>query len=91
MINISKCNKTEVLKALYEAAHPQGRGFLHYTPKPMTTAEAERLLANCTYFDYVNGRVMKVDLSGEMLDPYLYDRDNGHGAAYNALKKAGLV
>jgi hypothetical protein len=29
---------------------------------------------------------MKVDLSGDDLDPRLYDRDNGEGAAVNAIK-----
>jgi len=47
----------------------------------MTTEEAASLLESHTYFDYLKGRVMKVDLSGDELDPWLYDRDNGHGAA----------
>lgn len=33
------------------------------------------------YFDYLHGRVMKVDIGGPTLDPWLYDRDNGAGAA----------
>ena len=28
---------------------------------------------------------MKVDLSCDELDPYLYDRDNGQGAAFKAI------
>ena len=47
----------------------------------MTITEAADLLERDTYFDYLKGRVMKVDLSGNELDPYLYDRDNGEGAA----------
>ena len=43
------------------------------------------------YFDYVNGRVMKSDLSGDEFDTWGYDRDNGEGAAEKALKKAGLI
>jgi hypothetical protein len=38
------------------------------------------------YFDYVNGRVMKVEIGGDTLDPRLYDRDNGQGAAARALE-----
>jgi hypothetical protein len=30
---------------------------------------------------YLKGRVMKVDLSGDSFGPWLYDRDNGDGAA----------
>ena len=41
------------------------------------------------YFDYLHGRVMKVDLSRDNLDPRLYDRDNGPGAAAIAL--SGLL
>ena len=33
------------------------------------------------YFDYLKGRVMKVEINGSMLDARLYDRDNGPGAA----------
>ena len=80
-------NKAEVLAKLYNNAKPQGLGILHYDPKNMTLTEAQELLdSGQTYFDYVKGRVMKVDLSENELDPYLYDRDNGTGAAWRALK-----
>lgn len=36
-------------------------------------------------FDYLHGRVMKVDIGGDELDPRLYDRDNGQGAAFAAI------
>jgi hypothetical protein len=32
-------------------------------------------------FDYYFGRPLKVDLSGDEFDPWLYDRDAGTGAA----------
>lgn len=52
----------------------------------MSTDEAQELLdSGQTYFDYLKGRVMKVDLSGDKLNPFLYDRDNGQGAAAAAL------
>jgi len=91
MIDISKCNKAAVLKALYDNSQPQGMGFLHYNPRPLTLEEAERALNQSSYIDYFNGRVIKVDLRGDLLDPTLYDRDNGQGAAYNTLKNAGLI
>lgn len=43
------------------------------------------------YFDYLNGRVMKTDLSGDTLNTWGFDRDNGQGAAYYALLRAGLI
>ena len=91
MINISKCSKVAVVKALYDNSHPQGLGAFHYRSEPLTLEQGEEFLKNGTYFDYLNGRVMKVDVGGDVLDPTLYDRDNGTGAAYRALKSAGLV
>ena len=85
MIDISKLNKAQVLSALYNASHPQGMGFIHFDPVPMSEFEATRLLEKQTYFDYIKGRVMKIDLSKNELDPRLYDRDNGEGAALSAI------
>lgn len=36
-------------------------------------------------FDYLKGRVMKVNLSGDTLNEWGYDRDNGTGAAERAI------
>jgi hypothetical protein len=86
MLDISTFDRAEVLARLYNAAKPQGLGFLPFDPKPMTTEEAKAYLdAGQTRFDYLNGRVMKVNLSSPNLDNRLYDRDNGEGAAAEAL------
>ena len=87
-IDISKMNKAEVLAALYNASRPLGMGMLHYNPEEMTVTEAELLLKETQRFDYLKGRVMKVNLSKDELKVYGYDRDNGEGAAAKAL--AGL-
>lgn len=87
-IDISKLDKAEVLAALYNNSQPLGMGILHYDPKPMGKEEAGRLLEQSgerPYFDYLKGRVMKVDLSGNILRTRLYDRDNGSGAAFSAI------
>lgn len=84
-IDLKGLNKAEVLAALYNASKPQSMGFMQYTPEPMTTEQAAELLERQTYFDYLNGRVMKVDLAGDVLDPWGYDRDNGNGATARAL------
>lgn len=78
-ISLEGLDKAAVLAALYNASKPLGLGFLHFTPEPMTIEEARELLKKRTYFDYLKGRVMKIDLSGETLDPRPYDRDNGDG------------
>jgi hypothetical protein len=80
MISI-KGRKPEVLAALYNASKPLGLGTLHYTPEAMTEQEAEELLNDYTYFDYLKGRVMKCDFKGDDLNPAMYDRDNGKGSA----------
>ena len=41
MVNIEGLDRSKVLQALYRYALPQGMGFLHYTPEPMTDEEAE--------------------------------------------------
>lgn len=89
-IEISKLNKAEILATLYNHSKPQGMGLLHYTPNSMTIKEAQVLLdEGQTYFDYLKGRVMKIDLSTNELETDLYDRDNGYGVC--ALIIATLV
>lgn len=79
-------SKAFVLATLYNASKPQGMGYLHYTPDPMSLDEAQALLdAGTTYFDYLKGRVMKIDLRGDTFDTRLYNRDNGANAAERAL------
>lgn len=87
MIDIRGLSKADVLIALYNHAKPRGMGYLHYTPTDMTPEQATELLDALpdSYFDYVGGRVLKVDLSGTSFNEALYDRDNGTGAAERAL------
>ncbi len=84
-IAIGHLKKAAVLAALYNASRPLGMGFMAYNPEPMTIDQAETLLQRQTDFDYLQGRVMKIRFSGDMLDPRLYDRDNGQGAAARAI------
>ncbi len=88
-MNISNYNKAEVLAALYNNARVQGMGFLHAQAGDMTTEEAQHILDETPdkYFDYVSGRVMKVDLSGDELRTHLYNRDNGDNAAEEIISK----
>jgi len=92
-VSIKGLNKADVLAALFNRAQPQGMGFMQYDPKPMTREIAEKLLSQITNFDYLQGRVMKVDLSSDTeFGPWAYDRDNGQGAAaevIEALRKTG--
>jgi hypothetical protein len=78
-------NRAMVLACLYNNAMSQGMGLLHYKPGDMTLEEAEKILKDCPdgRFDYLFGRVMKVNLgrkgTSALVDFRLYDRDNGEG------------
>jgi hypothetical protein len=80
-ISIKGLNKAAVLAALFNASKPQGLGFVKYNPKPMTVEEAEVLLKQTTDFDYLQGRIMKINLAEDELDTRWYNRDNGKNAA----------
>lgn len=85
-LNIKNTNKAEVLATLYNSSKVQGMGFLQSKDGEMTTEQAQELLdEGTTYFDYLHGKVMKIDLSGDELRTDLYDRDNGPGAAEHSL------
>lgn len=84
VISTAGLSKAKVLAALYNAARPQGMGFLHYDSTPMTEDQAQEFIdgGGTLYFDYLRGRVMKISLEeNETIDIRLYDRDNGNGCA----------
>ena len=83
-MNIAGLDKAEVLAALYNGSRQQGMGFLQTRgAEDMTVEQAREELAKNErgHFDYLHGRVMKIDLRGDELETWLYDRDNGQGAA----------
>lgn len=88
MINITGLKKEDVLVALYNRAKTQGLGILQYEPEDMTFDEAKSLLSQYTDFDYVKGRVIKVNLENDTeFCPENYDRDNGVNAAKEVIDK----
>lgn len=99
MISYKGYSKSEVLAALWNASHVQGMGVFQSVAGHdyMTAEEADKIIHDRLesmgeqglYFDYLEGRVLKVDLRGnsEEFDERLFDRDCGHGAAYNAISQ----
>lgn len=79
-------DKAEVLAALYNASKPQGLGLIHYDATPMTTDEARKLLQKGARFDYLRGRIMKINLEKDDVDTWGYNRDNGENAAEFAVE-----
>ena len=91
MVNIKGLDKAEVLHALWRHSHAQGMSFLGLTPEGFTLEKAQELIKERQeknarlYFDYVEGHVIKCDLSEDSFDEFLYDRDCGAGAAEAAI------
>lgn len=87
-MNIKGLDQAEVLAALYNGSRQQGLGFLQARgAEGMTKEQAQKELdaRGAFYFDYLHGRVMKVNVRDNELETRLYDRDNGEGAAERAL------
>lgn len=93
-INIAGLDKAEVLMALYHRGQVQGLGTLEASSSVMSLETAKEFVEEATtnarhgeviYFDYVLGRVIKTEIGHDELNPRLYDRDNGQGAAAAAL------
>ena len=85
MIDIKGLDQGHVLKVLHDSSRVQGLGWLAASSVQITIDECRELLVNHSYFDYLRGKVMKIQLGGDQLDPRLYDRDNGQGAAARAI------
>lgn len=92
-VSIKGLSHAAVLAALYNGSKPLGMGFMQYEPKPMTEAEAENCLARSDYFDYLNGRVMKLRIRPDdnEIEERLYDRDNGQGACQRVINELRIT
>jgi len=93
-ISIAGLDKVAVLRALFNAALPAAVTRDCLDPEPLTIEEVDmHLRIEGGYVEYVRGRPIKLDLSGDELDPVIYDRDNYlPGAAesvINILKATG--
>lgn len=92
IVDIKGLDKAEVLKALWDGSHTQGYSGL-FGPQELSLDDARKMIEKCNddlYFDYVYGRVIKCNLSGDSFKSYLYNRDCGTGAAeriIDALRK----
>lgn len=88
-INIQNIDKAALLAALWQRAQTQGMAMWHTqaldATLPIETVKRDiadlMAVQKKLDFNYYRGRVIKTDISGDTLDPWLYDRDNGAGAA----------
>lgn len=82
MIQIGNLSKASILASLYNASSPIGVGFVGAINGPVTMDDVSardyiNQRGGNLKFDYVYGRPIKVDLTGDSFDPRLYDRRNG--------------
>lgn len=91
-VDISGLSKAAVLASLFNATAPNGMGFLQamYGPTVMTEQDAAQHVdtdSGALDFDYLFGRPLKVDISGDSFNPWGLDRDAGEGTAEKAIKR----
>lgn len=84
-VDIKGLSKASVFKALYDNAQVIGMGVLNAVASDMSLSEAEKTVKKSLHFVYHKGRVMKVDINDDTFEDWLYDRDNGIGAAKKAI------
>lgn len=82
MIDIKNLDKAEVLVALYNnAKRSHGLLGLYYLPGAMGIEVAREIIKNNKKFNYLQGKALKVDLTGDKLDAREYNDFNGEGLA----------
>ena len=86
LIDISGLDKSELLAGLINGTRARGFGVNEDTGfvAKETAAELIKGMAAKRWpldFDYAFGRPVKTDISGDTMDPRLYDRDAGEGTA----------
>lgn len=98
-VDISDLDKAALLAALYNNSRPMGMGWLQARDGVMTVEQARAEIETGDdsarmfgkqrelYFDYLRGRPLKIDLSGDVLRTWLYNRDNGRNAAERIVAK----
>ena len=66
MVNISGLDKAKVLKALHDNSKAQGMSFLNL--KTLSLEECQEITTTTLYFDYLAGKVLKVDISEDTFE-----------------------
>lgn len=75
-IDITGLPKEKVLMELYNNAHTT-MGF-NITPDGMTIGHAKTLIQDSLRYDWLNGRALKVNLSGDLVDFTQYDSERSY-------------
>ena len=62
MIDITDVDKVKFVQKVYDLSRPQGMGMMHFTPDPLSEAEAKQYIDSDGHvsMDYVNGCACKM-------------------------------
>lgn len=85
LVDIRGLPKHRVLLALWDATKTYGMGALHSSGFDAERAKKTVETNKSLYFDWIAGRPIKCDLSGDSFDPQDYDTVAGTGAAKRAI------
>ena len=88
-VDISGLDKVEILQALFDRAQPVGMGYIHYDKNhKLSQKDAQRILEEEDGdADYIFGRYMKVDVSGDQLETWEYNSENGDNVAEEIIQE----
>lgn len=75
-------DKAEVLLALWNAASAN----LFHAAKSLSKEAATQALDSSSSIDYLAGKPLKIDLSGNTFSTYLYNCDNGENKAQKVIE-----
>ena len=83
IVDISGIDKKMLLQSLYTHAKPLEMQIYPYIPNHILTDQVmESILAEGRgRIYYLHGRAMKIDISDDVVNTYLYNRHNGTNAA----------
>lgn len=86
MIDITGVNLVKFVQEVYNLSKPQGMGFMHFTPEPLSDSDAARVIdesKNDTFIelslDYVNGRSCKMTIFKDGDKRFIRDAWYDHG------------
>ncbi|KAK2812814.1 hypothetical protein FQN50_001143 [Emmonsiellopsis sp. PD_5] len=84
LVDIRGIPKRDLIRALWENSKAAGLyaplAIYGFGPRLDLEAATDHVENSTGYFDYLDGRVMKCNLSGDEVNVWGYDRDNGSGA-----------
>ncbi len=78
-VDISACDRLELLRLLWEHSKPASFFIQSGLKSPEYDETLAKQAIEQNYIDYFQGRAIKTDLSGDLADPYGYDREHGIG------------